>query len=58
MGCGHGALTGREMLAELPELVERLVRGMFHAEVRRLPLSEVTRGWQEESGRGRLVFTP
>lgn len=58
MGCGHGALTGREMLAELPELVERLVRGMFQAEVRRLPLSEVTRGWQEESGRGRLVFTP
>jgi NADPH:quinone reductase-like Zn-dependent oxidoreductase len=58
LGCGHGALSGREMLGELPELAEKLARGTFQVEVRRLPLSEVTRGWQEEAGHGRLVFTP
>lgn len=58
LGCGHGALSGRQMLAELPALAEALARGTFQIPVRTLPLSEVTRGWQAPDNGARLVFTP
>lgn len=58
MGCGHGALSGRQMLTELPALAEALGRGAFQTQVRTLPLSEVTRGWQAPEDGARLVFTP
>lgn len=58
MGCGHGALSGRQMLTELPALAEALGRGAFQTQVRTLPLSEVTRGWQAPDDGARLVFTP
>lgn len=58
MGCGHGALSGRQMLTELPALAEALGRGAFQTQVRTLPLSEVTRGWEAPDDGARLVFTP
>ena len=59
LGSGHGAVTGREILQELPELVKEISRGTFRIDVRRLPLSDVERAWRDDTGSGsRLVFTP
>ncbi|QEA14130.1 zinc-binding alcohol dehydrogenase family protein [Comamonas flocculans] len=59
MGSGLGAISGREMLAELPELVRTIARGTFKTEVRALPLSEVERAWSDDDApAGRIVFTP
>lgn len=58
LGCGLGALSGRQILEELPALAKALAHGTFHVELRRLALSEVTQGWQESEDHGRIVFTP
>lgn len=59
LGSGHGSVTGREIFRELPELVREIGAGTFHFDVRRLPLSDVERAWQDDSGSdGRIVFTP
>lgn len=59
LGSGHGAVTGREILQELPELVKEIARGTFRIDVRRLPLSDVERAWRDDTGNGdRIVFTP
>lgn len=59
LGSGHGSVTGREILKELPELAREIARGTFHIDVRRLPLSEVERAWHyDDSIGGRIVFTP
>ena len=38
--------------------LNELGRGAFQTQVRTLPLSEVTRGWQAPEDGARLVFTP
>ncbi|MDF3856534.1 zinc-binding dehydrogenase [Paracoccus sp. P2] len=59
MGSGHGAVSGREILRELPELARLIARGTFRVDVRPMPLSAVEQVWNETAPEaGRIVFTP
>ncbi len=59
MGSGHGAVSGRDILTELPALVREIVRGTFQIEIKTMPLSRVAQAWAEAAhSRERIVVTP
>ncbi|HBW7922102.1 TPA: zinc-binding alcohol dehydrogenase family protein [Klebsiella pneumoniae] len=58
LGSGYGAISGRDILKELPLLVKEISLGKFHLDIRRVPLSEVERAWSDTPAHsGRIVFT-
>lgn len=59
VGSGHGSVSNREMLGELPALVREIARGTFRIDVKPIPLSSVEQAWSEATHtRERIVFTP
>lgn len=59
VGSGHGSVSGRDILMELPALVKEIARGTFRIDVKPIPLRDVERVWFEASHTGeRIVFTP
>lgn len=59
VGSGHGSVSGREILMELPALAKEIARGTFRIDVKPTPLSNVEQAWSEAAHTGeRVVFTP
>lgn len=59
LGSGHGAVSGRAILRELPALAREIARGTFRVDAQPIPLNEVGRYWSPpEPGSARIVFTP
>ncbi|MCG8276945.1 zinc-binding alcohol dehydrogenase family protein [Stenotrophomonas sp. NLF4-10] len=59
VGSGHGSVSGRDILMELPALVKEIARGTFRIDVKATPLRDVEQVWSEASHTGeRIVFTP
>lgn len=59
LGSGHGSVSGREILMELPGLAKEIARGTFHAGVKAVPLRQVEQAWSGTIHTGeRIVFTP
>lgn len=59
VGSGHGSVSGREILMELPALAREIARGTFRIDVKVIPLSNVEQAWSEAShSNERIVFTP
>ncbi|UXY16936.1 zinc-binding alcohol dehydrogenase family protein [Chitiniphilus purpureus] len=59
VGSGHGAVSGREMLKELPTLAAEIARGTFRIDAKATPLRDIQRAWSQVPQTGeRIVFTP
>lgn len=59
VGSGHGSVSGREILMELPALAQEIARGTFPIEVKAVPLRNVEEAWYEAIySSERIVFTP
>jgi len=59
VGSGIGSVPGREILRELPSLVEEIVRGTFRIDAKPMPLREVERAWSTAAQSSeRIVLTP
>lgn len=59
VGCGHGSVSDRDILMELPALAKEIARGTFRIYVKATPLRDVERYWSDASQTGeRIVFTP
>jgi NADPH:quinone reductase-like Zn-dependent oxidoreductase len=59
VGSGHGSVSGRDILLELPALVKEIVRGTFRIDLKAVPLCHVEQAWPEAAhGSERVVFTP
>jgi len=59
VGSGYGALSGREMLKELPALAKEITRGRLHIDAKAVPLRDVEQTWAAPAPVGeRIVFTP
>ncbi|QIL90966.1 zinc-binding alcohol dehydrogenase family protein [Microbulbifer sp. SH-1] len=59
VGSGHGSVSGRDILTELPALAKEITRGTFRIDVKAVPLRNVEQVWCEASRSGeRIVITP
>lgn len=59
VGSGHGSVSGREILMELPALAQEITRGTFRIDVKATPLRDVEQAWSASCITGeRVVFTP
>lgn len=59
VGSGLGSLSNREILMELPALVNEIACGMLRIDVKAMPLSDVEQAWSEVPHTSeRIVFTP
>jgi NADPH:quinone reductase-like Zn-dependent oxidoreductase len=59
MGSGQGSVSVREIVGELPRLVDELVAGKIPVDVVRVPLSKVEETWNAPVPNGvRVVFVP
>lgn len=59
LGSGHGSVSAREILTELPTLAQAIARGTFTLDVNAMPLRDVEKGWSEAAhGSKRIVFVP
>jgi NADPH:quinone reductase-like Zn-dependent oxidoreductase len=59
VGSGQGSVSTREILAELPELVQAITSGAFEIDARPMPLADVERVWSESVGSAqRIVLVP
>ncbi|MNV22888.1 L-threonine 3-dehydrogenase [compost metagenome] len=59
VGSGHGSVSGRDILLELPALAKEIARGTFRIDVKATPLRDVEKVWSEASHTGEcIVFTP
>lgn len=59
VGSGQGSVPSRDILAELPALVDEISRGTFAVNVRAVPLADVTAAWTgSDSPSERIVITP
>ena len=59
LGSGHGAVSGRAIMRELPALAREIARSTFHVDAQPIPLSDVWRNWTPpDPGSARTVFTP
>lgn len=59
LGSGHGSVSGREILMELPALAKEIARGTFSIDVKATPLRDVEQAWFRAPHAGeRIVFTP
>lgn len=59
LGSGIGSLSMRQIVAELPALIQEVARGTFRIDARAVPLSEIEQVWAEPAqSSARIVFTP
>jgi len=59
VGSGHGSVSVREILMELPALAKEISCGTFRIDVRATPLRNVEQAWSETARTSeRIVFTP
>jgi NADPH:quinone reductase-like Zn-dependent oxidoreductase len=59
MGSGQGAIPVRDIVAELPRIVDELSAGRLAVDARRVPLADVEKAWREPSPAGqRVVLIP
>jgi NADPH:quinone reductase-like Zn-dependent oxidoreductase len=59
VGSGQGSVSTREILAELPALVQEITAGSFEIDARPTPLTDVEQAWADPAGPGqRIVITP
>jgi NADPH:quinone reductase-like Zn-dependent oxidoreductase len=59
VGSGQGSVSPREILAELPGLVDAITSGTFRIDARPVPLADVEQAWADALGsRQRIVITP
>jgi len=59
LGSGIGSLSMRQIVAELPALIQEVALGTFRIEARAVPLSEIEQVWTEPAqSSARIVFTP
>ncbi|MFI9589073.1 zinc-binding alcohol dehydrogenase family protein [Nonomuraea sp. NPDC052265] len=57
VGSGIGSVPARDFLAELPELASAVAAGAIDVQARAVPLAEVARVWDAETG-DRVVLVP
>lgn len=59
VGSGHGSVSDRAILGELPALATEIASGTFRIDAQATPLSSVEQAWRAPAGTGaRIVFTP
>lgn len=59
LGSGIGSLSMRQIVAELPALIQEVALGTFRIDARAVPLSQVEQVWTEPvQSSARIVFTP
>lgn len=59
IGSGQGSVSAREILAELPTLVQTILAGTFTIDARRWALADVEAAWGQPAGRSpRTVLMP
>jgi len=59
IGSGQGSVSTREILAELPALVQEITNGTFDIDARPTPLAEVEQAWADAAHTTqRIVLTP
>lgn len=59
IGSGIGAVPGREILKELPALVQEIAAGKLRVDAKAVPLRDVERAWAEVTHSSeRIVLTP
>jgi NADPH:quinone reductase-like Zn-dependent oxidoreductase len=58
VGSGQGSVSARDIVAELPALVDEIARGTFTINARPVPLTDVEAAWQQPDGDQRIVITP
>lgn len=59
VGSGHGSVSVRQILMELPALAKEIARGTFRIDVKATPLRNVEQAWSEAAyASERIVFTP
>lgn len=59
VGSGIGSVPGRDIVDELPALVNEIVRGTFRIDAKAVPLSSVEHAWADAAHSSeRIVLTP
>ena len=58
VGSGQGSVSTRDILAELPALVEEIARGTFTINARPVALADVATAWRQTGEDQRIVLTP
>src|SRR5271170_3265190 len=58
VGSGQGSVSTRDILAELPAIVEAITGGALRIDARPVPLRDVTSAWQDIDATERIVFIP
>jgi NADPH:quinone reductase-like Zn-dependent oxidoreductase len=59
VGSGHGSVSDRAILTELPALAGEIARGTFRIDARAIPLCDVEQAWSTADPTGaRIVFAP
>jgi NADPH:quinone reductase-like Zn-dependent oxidoreductase len=58
VGSGQGSVTTHEILAELPELAQKITDGAFDIDARPTPLADVEQAWADAHTKQRIVLTP
>ncbi|SCE22085.1 zinc-binding dehydrogenase [Streptomyces sp. PpalLS-921] len=57
VGSGIGSVSPADFIAEFPELAAAVTDGTLDVQARPVPLADIARSWDEETGE-RLVFVP
>ncbi|MEU8740930.1 hypothetical protein ACFYPK_33230 [Streptomyces halstedii] len=57
VGSGIGSVSPADFIAEFPELAAAVTDGTLDVQARPVPLADIARAWDEETGE-RLVFVP
>lgn len=58
VGSGQGSVSTRDILAEIPVLVDEITSGTFHIDARTVPLADVETAWNDTATDQRIVITP
>ncbi|BBX64029.1 NADPH:quinone reductase [Mycobacterium saskatchewanense] len=58
VGSGQGSVPARDLLAELPAIVDEITRVGYELDVRAVPLSDVEAAWSDAATEQRIVFIP
>ncbi|BBZ46858.1 zinc-binding dehydrogenase [Mycobacterium parmense] len=58
LGSGQGSVSGVDMLAEMPGMIEEITKGAFDVDVRVVPLTDVGAVWNGTATDARVVITP
>jgi len=58
VGSGQGSVPTRDILAEIPSLVDEITSGTFHIDARAVPLADIETAWNDTAIDQRIVITP